>query len=334
VTPTRIALIGLGNHAYQTYYNSTRWAPAHELVAVCDVLPERIERFTRLYAVPRSYTDYREMLAAEQLDAVLVQIGHAGNGGAIRAAIEARVHVLVEKTPVATTAEADELVELQRSRGVHVMVGFNRRYMTSYVMAKEIVGRAEFGGVHLYHSQFHASPYDEAAFTINHIIHHLDLARWLLGEIELTHVQHAVVGERREAYSIAFEAQAGTIGTIQAGSTLDEAYPIERLELVGSGRNVVVDSAKSLVYNRPPLRRKETFELFALEEGGDALVWNPSHGVYPRFTHQGYENAIHAFVTGLQRGTEPGPSLADARRSIALVERLEELTKWSRAAPG
>jgi hypothetical protein len=33
---------------------------------------------------------------------------------------------------------------------------------------------------------------------------------------------------------------------------LDEAYPIERLELVGSGRNVVVDSVKSLVYNRPP----------------------------------------------------------------------------------
>jgi predicted dehydrogenase len=162
------------------------------------VLPERIERFTRLYAVPRSYTDYRKMLGAERLDAVLVQIGHAGNGGAIRAAIEAGMHVLVEKTPVATSAEADELVELQRSRGVHVMVGFNRRYMTSYVMAKEIAGRAEFGGVHLYHSQFHANAYDEAAFPINHVIHHLDLARWLLGEIELTHVQRLVVGERRE----------------------------------------------------------------------------------------------------------------------------------------
>jgi myo-inositol 2-dehydrogenase / D-chiro-inositol 1-dehydrogenase len=327
VTPTRIALIGLGNHAYQTYYNSTRRAPTHELVAVCDVLPERIERFTRLYAVPRSYTDYREMLAAERLDAVLVQIGHAGNGGAIRAAIEAGVHVLVEKTPVATSAEADELVALQRSHGVHVMVGFNRRYMTSYVMAKEIAGRAEFGGVHLYHSQFHANAYDEAAFGINHVIHHLDLARWLLGEIEPTHVQRRVVGERREAWSVAFEAEAGTIGTIQATSTLDDAYPVERLELVGSGRNVVVDNVKSLVYNRPSRRRKDTLEPFALDEGGDALVWNPNHGLYPRHSHQGYENAIHAFVTALRGGTEPAPSLADARHSIALVERLAELAK-------
>ncbi len=327
MTPTRIALIGLGNHAYQTYYNSTRRAPTHELVAVCDVLPERIERFTRLYAAPRSYTDYREMLAAERLDAVLVQIGHAGNGGAIRAAIEAGVHVLVEKTPVATSAEADELVALQRSHGVHVMVGFNRRFMTSYVMAKEIAGRAEFGGVHLYHSQFHANSYDEAAFGINHVVHHLDLARWLLGEIELTHVQRLVVGERREAWSIAFEAEAGTIGTIQAASTLDDAYPVERLELVGSGRNVVVDNVKSLVYNRPSRRRKDTLEPFALDEGGDALVWNPNHGLYPRHTHQGYENAIHAFFTALRDGGEPQPTLADARRSIALVERLEELAK-------
>lgn len=195
------------------------------------------------------------------------------------------------------------------------------------MLAKEIAGRAEFGGVHLYQSQFHATPYDEAAFTINHIVHHLDLARWLLGEIELTHVQHAVVGERRHAYSISFEAQAGTIGTIAAASTLDELYPMERLELVGSGRNVVVDNVKSLTYNRPPVRRKETFEAFALDEGGDALVWNPSHGHYPRFTHHGYENAIHAFFTALRDGGEPQPTLADARRSIGLVERLEELAK-------
>lgn len=324
MTPTRIGLIGLGNHAYQAYYNSTRWAPAHELVAVCDVQPERVERFTRFYAVPRSYTDYREMLAAERLDAVLVQIGHAGNGGAIRAAVEAGVHVLVEKTPVATTAEADELVELQRNRGVHVMVGFNRRFMAGYSMAREIIGRAEFGGVHLYQSQFHAGPYTEGAFAINHIVHHLDLARWLLGEIELTHVQRRVVGERQEAWSIAFEAATGTIGTIQAASTLDVRYPMERLELVGSGRNVVVDNITNLVYNRPPQQRDEDFGTAVLREGGDALVWNPSNGDYPRFTRQGYENVIHAFVTALRRGVQPGPSLADARRSIALVERLEE----------
>ncbi|MES2171191.1 MAG: Gfo/Idh/MocA family oxidoreductase [Actinomycetota bacterium] len=322
--PTRIGIIGLGKHTFQTYYNSLRWAPDHDVVVAVDIDPQKIAQFTKLYAVPKTYTDYADAFANEELDAVLIQVGHAANFPIIRAALEAGVHVFVEKTPVLNTAQADELIALQGKTGKWVMVGWNRRFMTSYLMAKEIIGRDEFGGVRAYQSQFHATPYDEDAFKINHIIHHFDLARWLLGEIRLTHAQHVEFGDRLHAYTISFESESGAIGTIQAASMLDELYPMERLELVGDRRNIVVDNVKNLVYNRPPVR-KETFEPFALEDSSDALVWNQSHGYYPRFTNHGYENELHYFVSSIRAGIEPQPNLADSRRTLALVDGLDRL---------
>ncbi|MCU1476299.1 MAG: hypothetical protein JWQ64_992 [Subtercola sp.] len=321
---TRIGIVGLGKHTFHTYYNSLRWAPDHDVVTAVDIDPEKIAQFTKLYAIPRTYTDYNEAFEKENLDAVLIQVGHKGNFPIIRAALEAGIHVFVEKTPVLNTAEADELIAVQKRTGAFVMVGWNRRFTTSYLMAKEIIGREEFGGVRAYQSQFHATPYDEDAFKINHIIHHFDMARWLLGEITLTHAQHVSFGDRLHAYTISFRSENGAIGTIQAASMLDELYPMERLELVGDRRNIVIDNVKGLVYNRPPVR-KEAFEPFALEDTSDALVWNQSHGYYPRFTNHGYENELHYFVSSIRAGVEPQPTLEDSRRSLALVEDLDRL---------
>lgn len=322
--PTRIGVVGLGKHTFQTWYNSLRWAPEHEVVAAVDIDPAKLEQFTRFYAVPNAFTDYREAFAKVPMDAVMIQAGHKVNFPIIKAALEAGLHVFVEKTPAASAAEIDELLEVQRASGKSVMVGWNRRFTTSYMMAKEIIAREEFGPTVMYQSQFHATPYVEDAFVLNHIVHHLDLARWLLGEITLTSAQYRRHGDRLQAYTISFESQSGTLGTIQSASTLDELYPMERLELVGHLRNIVIDNVKGLVYNRPPVR-KETFETFTLEDTSDALVWNPSHGYYPRFTNHGYENELHHFITEIRAGRNPQPDLADSRKTLALVDDLSAL---------
>ncbi|MFC4242031.1 Gfo/Idh/MocA family protein [Gryllotalpicola reticulitermitis] len=321
---TRIGIIGLGKHTYQTWFNSLRWAPDHEVVCAVDIDPAKVEQFTRLYAVPASYTDHRAALAAEKLDAVIVQAGHAHNFEIIRDALTSGVHVFVEKTPVLSTAQADELIALQEQTGKWVMVGFNKRFTTGYVLAKKVTERAEFGDIATYHSEFHANPYDERAFLLNHIIHHLDLARWYLGEIRIEYVRRHVAGDRLQAFVIAFMSESGAIGTIHAASMLDELYPMERLELVGMRRNVIVDNVKSVTYNRPAVR-KQDFEPFELDDSADALVWNPSHGYYPRNTDQGYENELFEFLRCIRAGIEPQPNLADSRRTLALVEDIDRM---------
>jgi predicted dehydrogenase len=312
----RVGFVGLGRHSFDVLAHVLRSAPAHEVVAVCDIDPAKIDRFTGTYSAARTFTDYAEMFAAVKLDAVIVAVSHQSNLPILAAAIENDVHVFVEKTPVRSVAEADQLIELQRSSTSHVMVGFNRRFMSPYLEAKDISEREEFGGIHLYQSQFHATRYGEEAFKLNHIIHHLDLARFLLGEIELTQVQRVRVGEQLIGYTLSFLAASGAIGTIQAGSLLDARFPMERLELLGTGGNIVVDNLQPVVYHRAPGLR---------DDAGAPGVWSPRTYLTPQHNLQGYESEITHFIECVRDGVPPSPDLRDARRTLRLVERIDEL---------
>jgi len=204
------------------------------------------------------------------------------------------------------------------------MVGFNRRFMTAYAMAREVSQWPEFGGIRMYHSQFHATPYRSDEFLkVNHIIHHLDLARFLMGEIEITHVDKVAIDDRRGGYNISFRSKTGAIGIIQCASMLNELYPMERLELVGDTRNIVIENVKNFTYNRPPTSLKESYEPFSIGDAGDALVWNPNHGFYPRYSHHGYENELRYFFDCLEAGTLPQPDIHDSVKTMELLDHLE-----------
>ncbi len=322
-TVLRIGIVGCGGHMYEFLYNCLKWVPDVSVLAVCDIDESKLDRFTAMYSIPSRYTDYNEMFAKESLDAIIVVINETEHYAVAKAAMLAGIHVFVEKTPGNNTQEAEELAFIQQQTGKTTMVGFNRRFMTSYAMAKEISQRAEFGDILMYQSQFNTSPYrNDAFFKLNHIIHHLDLARFLLGELEITHVQRVALNERMVGYTISIRSEKGAIGTIQSGSLLDEMYPIERLELIGNRRNIVVDNVKSLVYNRPP-QPKDKFKPYTLTDGGDSLTWNMSHGLYPRFSYHGYEDEIYYFLTCVREGRSPEPSIADSVNTMKLLDQLE-----------
>jgi len=324
----RIGIVGCGGHMFEFLYHTLKWAPPATVAAACDVDERKLDRFTAFYNVPNRYTDVRDMLENESLDAVIVAVHETAHFDIVKAALASGIDVFVEKTPCYTTAQAEELVDLQRRTGKTAMVGFNRRFMTAYVMAKEISSRPEFGEVLMYQSQFHANPYkSDERYKINHIVHHLDLARYLLGDLRLTHVERVALDDQRVGYAISFRSAKGAIGTIQSAALLDELYPMERLELIGDRRNIVVDNVKGLVYNRPIKQRKEAFAPFALSDDSDALVWNPSHGYYPRFSHHGYENEIHYFIDCVANGRKPEPNMEDSIHTMRLLDELEALLR-------
>src|SRR5207248_2336643 len=91
------------------------------LVAVADVDAERAQQAADRFGC-KSYTDYREMLAAPEVQAVVVALPHWLHCEATVTSLEAGRHVLLEKPMAMTVAECDTMIEAGRRSGRVLMV--------------------------------------------------------------------------------------------------------------------------------------------------------------------------------------------------------------------
>jgi predicted dehydrogenase len=323
----RLALVGLGSYMHNTLAPILRNLPL-ELVAACDLDPEKALRFSSFYATPKTYGDFREMIGKERPDAVICATDAKTHYKAAKFCLQNSIDVFVEKTPCETSDQARELASLAEASGKKLNVGFNRRFATAYMLAKDIIGRPEFGKATMYYSKFNASVYgSNDYFVFNHIIHHLDLARYLLGEIEVGSVLSKTVNEKSGAFIVNFTTGHGAIGTIQCASMLEEAYPMERLDIVGTGGNIIVDNLRDLRFNRSAPARDKDYAA-PLIDGGDCLSLNLSNGYglgSGIFSYLGLEAELGRFVSSvLGNAKDAGCSIADC---IGTMEAMEAVRK-------
>jgi len=322
----KIGLVGLGGHMVDNLLLRLTALPV-EIVAVCDINPARISLVEQSYRIAKSYTDYRLMLKEQQLDAVICSVDAQTHYDVAKLAMLSGAYAFVEKTPCVTVAQAEELAELQKQTRCYAVAGFNRRFATAYLMAAGIVKRPEFGGVRMYQAKYHASPYGSRhSFIFNHIVNHLDLARLLLGEIRVTHAEQFALDDRRFGCNITVVSESGTIGNIQSASVQHMTFPVERVELVGVERNVIVDNLKNVEYNRPGQFNGGLEKASLGGEGeSDTLRWNVNHGLHTSFTYLGYDLELKEFIQSVMERREPLVHMGDTVRTIRLVHQFHDL---------
>ncbi len=122
----RLAIIGTGGMA-NAHAGRFSKMPGVRLVACADLQRERVEAFAAKWNIPGAYTDYKALLAAEQLDGVSVVASDRVHAPIALAALKAGLHVLCEKPLATTVPEARAmLAAARRSRRIH-MVNFSYR---------------------------------------------------------------------------------------------------------------------------------------------------------------------------------------------------------------
>ncbi|MEM3692698.1 MAG: Gfo/Idh/MocA family oxidoreductase [Candidatus Bathyarchaeia archaeon] len=155
-----------------------------ELVAVADVVAEKVEAAKQRYGVPRGYTDYKEMIEAEKPDIVSIATRPSTHASITIFAAEHGVRgIYCEKPLCCSMAEADAMMKACQSHGVKFNYGTQRRYMPLYKKIRElieggelgdiqcIVGLCGFGGVQWTHT------------------HTTDMLMFLAGDAEVEYVQ-------------------------------------------------------------------------------------------------------------------------------------------------
>ena len=128
----RCAVIGVG---YMGRFHAEKLAASAqaELVAVADADAARAREIAAALGCAHE-VDYRNLLSTHfsGLDAVCVAVPTEHHHAVVRACLEAGVHVLVEKPLARTLAEADELLELARARGLVLQVGHLQRFNPAF----------------------------------------------------------------------------------------------------------------------------------------------------------------------------------------------------------
>ena len=322
----KIGLVGLGNHMLGGIYGMLLKLPV-KLEAVCDIDGERLQRFSDLSGIPASkcYEDYHKMLQNENLDAVLCSGSAELHYQVAKAALMRGISVFVEKPPCLNYKQAVELADLQKENQCFGMAGFNRRFATSYRMMKEIIETKEFGKPYLYMAKYNSSAYrDEEFFVFNHITHHLDLMRYLCGEIREIRAEKIVLTSEKVGYHIRFVSESGIMGFLQSASLQCESYPAERVEITGDGTCVLVDNVKRLEYNR--LVSPKIDGNPHLSEKDDALCWNYNHGHSSFYSHYGFERELGHFFESVREKRAPEHTLADMPGTMRLYEELKKNT--------
>ena len=148
----RVGIIGCGGIA-KSHALSYLKQPDVEIVAGCDLIPGKAARFFADLGVENVKTDYKdhtEMLADKSLhlDAVSICTYNCQHEPCAVAALEAGLHVLLEKPFCVTTEEAVSIMRAEKKSGKVLSIGFQPRFDPNMKKIKEIVDSGVLGKIY------------------------------------------------------------------------------------------------------------------------------------------------------------------------------------------
>ncbi len=148
----RIGVIGLGEVAQVVHLPVLTALPnLFEVRSACDLSPRLVREVADRFAIPILHASATDLVAAGDIDAVLVLNSDEYHADAVIDALDHGLHVLVEKPMCLTRREADAIIAARDRSGRIVMVGYMRRFAPAFLEAKELLaslGEVRFARVH------------------------------------------------------------------------------------------------------------------------------------------------------------------------------------------
>jgi len=133
--------------ASQSHFPALAASPDVAMTAVCTTRPDTAEAARAAFGAKLAFTDFHEMVASKEIDAVAVVVRVPSHYEPTKAAIEAGKHVYTEWPLGRTTAEAEELAALARAKGVQTAVGLQSRVSPALIYMKDLVEAGFVGDV-------------------------------------------------------------------------------------------------------------------------------------------------------------------------------------------
>ncbi|MDX6370116.1 MAG: hypothetical protein QOE36_1125 [Gaiellaceae bacterium] len=268
--PVRIAVVGLGYWGPNLVRNLHELEEA-EVAYICDLDTASLDKIGRRYpAIPRT-TDFAEVLARPDVDAVAIATPVSTHHRLAAAALEAGKHVFVEKPLAASAAEAEDLIELASRHGRMLMPGHTFLYSPPVTLIKRLIDSGELGEIYFISTSrvnlgLHQS---DVSVVWDLGPHDFSILRYWLGELPATVSAMSRGCVMENTPDVAFVNLAFPGGAV-AHVELSWLAPskLRRTTIVGSRKMVVYDDTSNepvrVFDSGADLKDPETFGEFRL----------------------------------------------------------------------
>lgn len=150
MSKVRIGIIGCGGIANGKHMPSLKQVPDAEMVAFCDLIPERAEKAAKEYGAEgaKVYTDYHELLNDDSIIAVHVCTPNRSHSEITVAALNAGKNVMCEKPMAINYTEALKMIEAAEKSGKLLTIGYQNRYRPDSQYMKAECEKGTFGDIY------------------------------------------------------------------------------------------------------------------------------------------------------------------------------------------
>ena len=253
-------------------------------------------------------------------DAAVICTPPASHAALAQRALDAGLHLFVEKPIAATVSDATQLVAEAERRGRVLAVGFNLRFLPSLLRVKALLddkrvgkvlaARAEFGSYlpdwrpgRDYRDNYAVRAADGGGILLD-AIHELDYVGWLFGDVTdvLCAADHVsdLAGDSEDIAEVTLRFESGVLGQVH----LDYLQRVYRrnLQVIGDAGVIVWDYPTHTVTVRATEAPPETISV----EDGE--------------TNEMYVQEMRHFARCLERLESPRVDGREGLRSLKLVE--------------
>ncbi len=307
------------------------------LRAACDVNVSDLEAFSKRFGWETQETSWEKLVARDDIDLIDICTPNSTHMSIAVAAAKAGKHILCEK-PVAMNAnEAQKMLDTAQQANVRHMVGFNYRRVPALALAKQLIDEGKIGRVHHFNAVYYQDWLVDPDFPMvwrhdkkvsgsgahgDMNAHTVDLARFLVGEIEAVTAAEEIFVKQRpladgtgtgtvtadDAMFFIARFREGALGTFMATRFAAGRKNYLRLEIFGSEGSLAfnLERLNELeYYSRSDESTRQGFRNILVTEAGHKYIsawWPPGHII-------GWEHTFIHEVADLLKAIAAGENL-------------------------
>jgi predicted dehydrogenase len=328
MAPVGIGIIG-SRFIAELHAEAFAHLPEARVAAVASPNREHVKTFAEKYHIPRSYSDYRDLLKSDDVDIVSLCLPNDLHCQVTVDAARAGKHVICEKPLCMSLAEADRMIEACDKAGVQLMYAEELCFTPKYVRAKQLVDEGALGKVYLVkQSEKHFGPHADWFWDVNRSgggvlldmgCHGIEFARWILGRPKVKSVfaqcgtyvhKEKTRGDDNAIIILEFENDA--VALIEE-SWARQGGMDDRAEIYGSHGVTYAD----LLHGSALETYSDIGYGYAVEKAPTTRGW--TFTMYDELWNYGFPQEMQHFVDCVRNNTPPAVSGHDGKAVLEII---------------